>query len=565
MFITCTWSKRIALLSTAVLLPFFLIAQEKVDLSIINRIRAEAFENSKVMDHLFYLTDVYGPRLAGSPQYKAAAEWVVKRMGEYGIKAKLEKVPFGRGWTYSHFEAHMIEPQYAPLIGFPLAWSPGTDGTVSGEPVLAVIRTEADMEKYKGKLKGKIVMTSQPRDLIMWTASPGVRYSDTELAELASAPEPGRMGFSMPGADLSQSQQRPGSAPSASQQQGMMGGQPPINRMQARQLRTKITKFMAEEAPALVLQSGTIGDGGTVFAASAGSRDIKDPVPPPTVAITPEHYNRIARLLDHNIPVKLAFNIQAQVLEDAGNDANVIADIEGGRKKDEIVFIGAHLDSWHGGTGATDNGTGSAVMIETMRILKSLNVKFDRTIRMGLWDGEEEGLIGSRAYVKEHYADPATMKLTAEHGKVSAYYNDDNGSGRIRGIYLQGNDMAKPIFQEWLKPFSDLGATTVTIRNTGGTDHQSFDGVGIPAFQFIQDPLEYNSRTHHSNMDVYDRVQKGDLMQAAAVIASFVYNTAMREDMIPRKPLPKPRPNMLDTPETPAPAKPATTTTTGSN
>ena len=422
---TSTWNKRFALLTIAIVAPLFLFGEERVDLSIVNRIRAEAFENSKVMDHLFYLSDVYGPRLAGSPQYRAAAEWVVKRMGEYGIKAKLEKIPFGRGWTYSHFEAHMLEPQYAPLIGFPLAWSPGTDGTISGEPVLAVIRTEADMEKYKGKLKGKIVMTTQPRDLLMWSAAPGARYSDAELAELAVAPEPGHLGFSMPGADLSQAQQRPGAAPSISQQ-----GQPPVNRMQARQLRTKITKFMAEEGPALVLQSGSVGDGGTVFASAAGSRDIKDPVPPPTVAITPEHYNRIARLLEHNIPVKLAFNIKAQILDDAGNDANVIADIEGGRKKDEIVFIGAHLDSWHGGTGATDNGTGSAVMIEAMRILKSLNVKFDRTIRMGLWDGEEEGLIGSRAYVKEHFGDPATMKLTSEHAKVSAYYNHDNGSGR---------------------------------------------------------------------------------------------------------------------------------------
>lgn len=553
MFSIPTLTTRGALLPAAVLLPLFLIAQEKVDLSIVNRIRSEAFENSKVMDHLFYLTDVHGPRLAGSPQYRAAAEWVVQRMGEYGIPAKLEKVPFGRGWTYSHFEAHMIEPQYAPLIGFPLAWSPGTEGTVSGEPVLAVIAAEADIEKYKGKLKGKIVMTSQPRDLLMWTAAPGVRYSETELAEMANAPDPGRMGFSMPGADLSQSQQRPGSAPSS----GAPGGQPRGNFGQMRQLRAKIAKFLAEEGPALVIQSGSIGDGGTVFAASAGSRDKKDPIPPPTVALAPEHYNRIARLLDHKIPVKLVFNIQAQILEDAGNDANVIADIEGGRKKHEIVFIGAHLDSWHGGTGATDNGTGSAVMIETMRILKSLNVKLDRTVRMGLWDGEEEGLIGSRTYVKEHYADPATMKVTTEHGKISAYYNDDNGSGRIRGIYLQGNDMAKPIFEQWLKPFSDLGATAVTIRNTGGTDHQSFDGVGIPAFQFIQDPLEYNSRTHHSNMDVYDRVQKGDLMQAAAVIASFVYNTAMRDEMIPRKPLPKPHPSMFDAPGTPAPAKPA--------
>jgi carboxypeptidase Q len=236
-----------------------------------------------------------------------------------------------------------------------------------------------------------------------------------------------------------------------------------------------------------------------------------------------------------------------------------------GRHKDEVVMIGAHLDSWHGGTGATDNATGSAVMMEVMRILKTLDLKLDRSVRMGLWTGEEEGLIGSRAYVKEHLGDPATMKLTAEQARISAYFNHDNGSGRIRGIYLQGNDMARPIFEQWLKPFADLGATTVTIRNTGGTDHQSFDAVGIPGFQFIQDNLEYMSRTHHSNMDVYDRVQRGDLMQAAAIIADFVYNTANREQMIPRKALPKPRPSMFD--EENAPARPAAapTQTTSTN
>ena len=205
-------------------------------------------------------------------------------------------------------------------------------------------------------------------------------------------------------------------------------------------------------------------------------------------------------------------------------------------------MVGGHLDSWQGGTGATDNGAGSAVMIEVMRILKSMNVTFDRTIRMGLWDAEEEGLLGSRAYVKAHFADPEVMKPTPEHAKLSAYFNIDNGSGKVRGIYLQGNDMVRPLFQAWLEPFKDLGATTVTIRNTGGTDHQSFDAVGLPGFQFIQDPIEYGTRTHHSNMDVYDRVQKGDLMQISAVVASFVYNTAMREEMLPRKPLPKPQP-----------------------
>ena len=340
------------------------------------------------------------------------------------------------------------------------------------------------MEKFKGKLKGKIVLISPPRDLSMWTASPSKRYSESDLNDLETAPDPARSGFSMPGMPSPQSQQQPGMPPPAAQAGPAMGGQPggPRDMREARELRRKVAKFLAEEAPLVVVQSGSTGDGGTVFAASAGSRDKKDPIPPPTVALTPEHYNRITRLLDKKIPVKLAFNVQAQIIEDHENDVNVIADIEGGKKKDQIVFIGAHLDSWHGGTGATDNATGSAVMIEAMRILKTLNLKLDRTVRMGLWAGEEQGLIGSRAYVKEHLADPRTMKVTTEHGKISAYFNHDNGSGRIRGIYLQGNDMVRPIFEEWLKPFHDLGATAVTIRNTGGTDHQSFDAVGVPGF-----------------------------------------------------------------------------------
>jgi Zn-dependent M28 family amino/carboxypeptidase len=309
-----------------------------------------------------------------------------------------------------------------------------------------------------------------------------------------------------------------------------------------RQFRTKLTKFLHEEAPLLVIQSGTIGDGGTVFGSNGGSRDPKDPTVPTMVVITPEHYNRIVRLIEHKIPVKVAFNIKAQFIDDTTDSVNVIAEIPGGKKKDEVVMLGAHLDSWHGGTGATDNAAGSAVMIEAMRILKSLNTPFDRTIRMGLWGGEEEGLLGSRAYVKEHFADPEVMKPTAEHAKFDGYFNVDNGTGRLRGVYLQGNDMMRPIFQAWLEPFRDLGASTITIRNTGGTDHLSFDTVGLPGFQFIQDPDEYSTRTHHSNMDVYDRIQKGDLMQAAAVVASFVYNTAMRDEKLPRKPLPKPQP-----------------------
>jgi carboxypeptidase Q len=292
----------------------------------------------------------------------------------------------------------------------------------------------------------------------------------------------------------------------------------------------------------VVRLGGGQSSGGTVFGQAAGSRDPKDAVPPPTVALTPEHYNRVLRLLDAKIPVKLEFEIQAKFLDDRNDSVNVIGEIPGGRKRDEVVMIGAHLDSWHGATGATDNAAGCAVMIEALRILKTLNLPMDRTVRMALWSGEEQGILGSRAYVVEHFADRLDMKLKPEHAKLAGYFNVDNGSGKIRGVYLQGNDAMRPIFEAWFKPFQDLGAGTISIRNTTGTDHLSFDNVGLPGFQFIQDGLEYNSRTHHSNMDVYDRIQRADLSQMAAIVASFVYNAATRDEMLPRKPLPKPQP-----------------------
>ncbi len=277
-----------------------------------------------------------------------------------------------------------------------------------------------------------------------------------------------------------------------------------------------MNQFLKDEGALVVLQSGYAGDdAGTVFGQAGGSRDPKDPVPPPKVVVTPEHYNRVVRLLDHNIPVKLEFDIQAQFIDSPTDSFNVIGEIEGSRKKDEIVMLGAHLDSWHGGTGATDNATGSAVAIEAVRILKTLNLKMDRTVRVALWGGEEEGLLGSKAYVAQHFADRETMQPKPEYFKLSAYFNDDTGTGRFRGINAAANDEAQPIFEEWLKPFNDLGATAVmrvtspSAPRPGGTDHTSFDFVGLPGFNFIQDPMDYNTRTHHSNMDLYDRVQPG--------------------------------------------------------
>ena len=500
-----------------------LFADDKPDLAVVNRIKTEAFENSKVMDHAFYLTDVYGPRLTNTPEYTAAAEWVSKRLTEYGLaNVALEKWgPYGRGWSYSKYSGHMIEPRYAPLIGFPLAWSKGTDGPVTGEAIFAPIRTEADLAKWKGKLKGKIVLIDAARELVPQLIAPGKRFSEAELASEALAPDPSTAAVSSPD-PLTPA---PGSP----------------SREAIQKFRSKVRQFLLDELALFVVQIGR-GDGGTVFGQNSGTREMKDAVGLPTVALTAEHYNRIVRLLDHKIPVKLEFDIKTTVYEDSLDSLNIVGEIPGGKKKDEVVMIGAHFDSWQGGTGATDNAAGSAVAIEVMRILKSLNVKMDRTVRIGLWSGEESGLLGSKAYVKKHFADPENMKLLPEHAKLDAYYNLDNGTGKIRGIYLQGNDMARPLFESWFVPFKDLGAGTVTIRNAGGTDHLSFNAVGLPGFNFMQDQIEYSTRTHHSNMDVYDRLQKGDLMQAAAVMAAFVYQTAMRDEMLPRKVLPKPQP-----------------------
>ena len=508
-----------------------LVAEEKVDLSVVNRIKAEAFQHSQVMEQAFYLSDVYGPRLSGSPAYRAAADWAVRRLREWGLaEPRLEKWgPYGRGWANLRFYAGMKQPSYQPLIGVPRPLSLGTKGPVAGEAVLAVIRTEADMEKFKGKLKGKIVLTEEARPLAPQLEPLSRRYSDADLASTALAPDPAqRFGFPAPPPVA----ERLRAAPQPGQ---------PADREAAQRFRNKLNQFLKDEGVLVTLAPGSRAGGGTIFSAPAGSRELKDVLPPAAVSLTPEHYNQIARLIAHKVPVTLEFDIENRIYDDPADTFNAVADLPGGARKDEIVLLGAHLDSWTFGTGATDDTSGCAVMMEAMRILKALDLKMPRTVRIGLWAAEEQGLLGSAAYVKEHLADRDTMALKPGHARLSGYFNLDNGTGKIRGVYLQGNDMMRPVFEAWLAPFRDLGATTVSIRNTGGTDHLSFDAVGVPAFQFIQDPVEYMSRTHHSNMDVYDRLQEGDLMQAAAVIASVAYHAATREEMLPRKPLPKPR------------------------
>ncbi len=541
------------LLVTALLLsPALLPADDKVDLEVVHRIKKEAFEHSQVMDHLFYLVEVHGPRLTNSPGFLGAAGFAADRMKGWGMDAKLEKWgPFGHGWSYSHFSAHLTKPQYEALIGVPMAWSPGTGGVVSGQPVIAVLRSsprpkerealmDAYFEKYRGKLRGRIVLLQPIKTLETQDRPMAERLSGNELSERADAPDPVppiKVDYEDPDVEIPED---------PAQRRSFMTHAPrwfrEQQRNEGRRLRNKLNKFLADEGIRLLIHPASRGDGGTVFPPTAGSYEADAVVPPPSIALTPEQYNRIYRLVENGIPMEVRVEVEAAFHRDTVDSVNVIAELSGGAKKEEIIMIGAHLDSVGPGLGATDNGAGCAVMMEALRILRTLNLKLDRTVRIALWGGEEEGLLGSEAYVKEHFGDPETMQLTAAHEKLSGYFNYDNGTGKIRGVYLQGNDMARPILSAWLGPFRDLGATTVSIRNTGGTDHLSFDAVGLPGFQFIQDPVEYESRTHHSNMDVYDRIQAPDLMQASAIIASFVYHAANRDEKLPRKPLPDPQP-----------------------
>jgi hypothetical protein len=515
------------------------VEPERVDLGVLHRIKSEAFgTNSRVMDTLFYLTDVYGPRLTGSPNIKDAGDWSVKKMKEWGLaNAKLETWgPFGRGWAPTRFSAMMKEPEFQPIIGFAQPWSPGTNGAVAGQAAMAVIAGPEDLEKFRGKLKGKIVLTAAVHASTLSEEPLSRRLTDAELEAAATSPEPTSgnpaglpLGFTRPGTPG-----RGAAAPAAGGRGAAGGGRGNFA------FRAQLNKFLKDEGVLLVLTPGNGPDGGTIMGQAAGSATTKDEdLPPPSVVITNEHYNRIARLLDKNIPVTLEFDIGAKFTE-SGDSFNITAEIPGTDPNAGIVMLGGHFDSWTGGTGATDNGAGSAIAMEAMRILKTLDVKMPRTVRLGLWTAEEQGLLGSRAYVKDHFADPTDMKPKAEHAKLSGYYNVDNGSGKVRGIYMQDNDQVRPIFESWIAPIRDLGVTTLTIRNTGSTDHIAFDSVGLPAFQFIQDPLEYATRTHHSNMDVYDHLSANDLEQASAVMAWFVYNTATRPEMMPRKPMPKP-------------------------
>ena len=499
------------------LASFQLFGQEKIDLQIVDQIKKEGFENSKVMDFAFYLTDVNGPRVSGTPGLKKALEWSKKELTKIGLaNATIEPWgTFGRGWKNDRIYVAMTEPSYTPLIAYPKVWTPGTNGTVTGQPVIVNIKSDSDFVLYQGKLKGKIILFGDEKDTKPHLVADAKRHTDEDLMAMATPQE--------------ETRNRTGAG----------------NFAAMRELRTKISRFLVAEEVAVQLEPSPRGDDGTVFVQNGGSRNVGGETGVPNLVLAAEHYNRIFRLVKNSIPVNLEINIQNTFFETDSLEYNVIAEIPGTDKnlKNEIVMLGAHIDSWQASTGATDNAAGSSVVMEAVRILKSIGVKPKRTIRVCLWSGEESGLLGSAGYVSKHVYDSKNNIKLADYEKISAYFNLDNGTGKIRGVYLQGNEMIRPIFEQFLTPFNDLGAKTLTIRNTGGTDHLSFDKYGIPGFQFIQDPIDYSTRTHHSNMDDYDHLIKEDLQQASVIMAGFVYFTAQRDEKLPRKNFEEPKKN----------------------
>jgi carboxypeptidase Q len=522
---------------------------ESIDLNMYNAIREEGLEHSHVMDYAGGLADGIGPRLTGSPNMAKANAWTRDQLTSMGcVNAHLEDWgEFGMGWQQLNTWVRMTEPDTAVFVAQATPWSPSSNGPVTAQAISVVINEESDLAKYKGKLAGKIVLLGEMREVPVPDKPFFVRYTDKELRELASLPV--------------------GSGDAAYQAR--------IDRYVKRlKLSSMVLPFLSAEKIAGVIvpsRDGEDGGGtGIIFddnSAALGRtpyhRDTA--VPFPVVVAQIESYGRAYRLLANHVPVSIEMEVEAKFSGDHEHGFDTVAEIPGTdpQLKDEVVMVGGHLDSWIAGTGATDNGAGSVVALEVMRILNALKVKPRRTIRIALWSGEEQGLFGSKGYVGLHFGSfplstapdqmampeflrkaggPLTLK--PEQKMVSAYFNVDNGTGRIRGIYTQGNAAVDGIFAQWMAPLKDLDVTTISNRNTGGTDHLSFDAVGIPGFQFIQDPMDYDTRTHHSSMDTFERLQAADLKQIAVVEAIFVYNAAMREQMIPRKPLP--HPELLD-------------------
>ena len=497
-----------------------------VDPGVIARIKQEALTRSQVMDHVSWLSDIYGPRVTGTPQLEQASEWAMKRFTEWGLSnVHQERFAFGQGWTIERFSAHMIAPQALPIIGAPRNFSPSTNGTITADVVRVDIQSEEDLAKYKGQLGGKIVLAQPAREVRMLEGRIVLRMNEKDIAEALTTPVAAES--SPPPATA-----RPGVSPA------------------------RLMQFLVAERAAALLERGPDSDlsaggsdlswqtqrvdGGTVFPGTGGSRDPKAAPTIPSATIAVEQYNRMIRILEKGLPVRMELNIQTKFYPEAAdtpNGINTIAEIPGSDLADEVVILGAHLDSHAYATGATDNATGSSAMMEAARIIKSLGLTPRRTIRVALWGGEEQGLLGSRAYVAQHFGSARAGTAKPAHEKLAAYYNLDNGTGRIRGIWGQGNLGAMLLFRQWIDSVRDLGVELVSPRTVGATDHAAFEEAGLPGFQFVQERLEYNSRSHHSNMDFVDRVQREDLVQQAAVAAVFAWYTANWPDKLPRKPV----------------------------
>ncbi|HOW84827.1 MAG TPA: M20/M25/M40 family metallo-hydrolase [Candidatus Aminicenantes bacterium] len=506
------------------------------DTAMLNRIWLEGTNNSKVMEHMSWITDVFGPRIPGSPAYDQAAAWAKKRFAELGLaNAAIEPAgELGLGWSYEYVSAHMTAPSYMPILAYPRPWTGSTMGRITGHPLLAPVSSKADLEKYKGRLKGAIVLVKEPRPVQPSFSAPASRLDDKGLREIEATPIPVRP---------------------AKPEESEAG---PVK-------WEELEEFYKNEGVGCLVEpsSGSRSDFGTVKVDAYGGNG-KDQVTrgqSPRIIVAAEQYDRICRILGLGVPVTLEIEVRTTLYDKDTQGYNVTAEIPGTDKKDELVMLGGHLDSWTGGTGAVDDASGCAVAMEAMRILKALGVRPRRTIRAAFWTGEEEGFYGSRGYVVRHFGDTDKQSLAKmdfealekswrnplgdstkllakpDYAKISGYFNYDNGSGRIRGIYLQENFAARPIFEAWMKPLADLGVTAIALQNTEGTDHLPFDYIGIPGFQFIQDPLDYFPGLHHTNQDVYDHAVAEDLVQSAVVMAYFVYQTAMREEMLPRKPL----------------------------
>lgn len=520
--------RNVALLLLVPVLVAPALAQEPVDADAVKILREHGLEKSQVMEHLSWMCDVYGPRLTGSPNIRKAQKWAVKTLKEWGLKnANMEEWgEFGRGWQLDGFSLRVVGENPWPVHGYPKAWTPTQEKTTA-EVVSLAGKTREQIEALD--LEGKIVLMQAIRDVSEPFDGPARRFDSENLLDMANQASRGDRG-------------RRGT---------------PRNRA-AFMRQGQLQNIVFSKNPLALMDRGSKGRYGTIFVSrasvarpanasrrggpSSSDKGVKV-IPQFTLAV--EHYNRLVRLAEKGIPVKMEIEQKAQYFEDDLREYNVVAEIPGSdpQLKDQVVMLGAHFDSWHSGTGATDNGCGSATMMEAVRLLtKVVEAKGAprRTIRIALWSGEEQGLRGSRAYVKKHFAESAgrgqpPSVIHPAHAKLSGYFNMDNGTGKVRGVYLQGNEAIAPIFRAWLRPFHDLGAATLTLNNTGGTDHLAFDGVGLPGFQFIQDPVAYSTQTHHSNMDNWDHAVEDDLKQASTVIASFVWHTAQREEMLPRK------------------------------